>query len=295
MSPKVSVIISTYNRLQYLKKSIQSVLDQTFQDFEIIVVDDGTKGDKNENWCRQFEKINFYKISHSGTPSKTRNIGIDKSIGKYIAFLDDDDLWEKNRLELMVNILDNNSDFGLVHCYCSLIDENDIDLGGIVGKPGKQEDKHGDVRFRMMGNWTISDYPLIRKEVLKKVGYFNEDMIAAGEDVEFWARTSFFTNFYFLNLPLTKYRVHSKSNSKKNVKKYFTLNLKIISFLNEFLEKKIITKKEFVKLRNNLVLNQIKKLKTNYFKTIIVLFKLNKYWFLNFKNIKLIIFIIIKR
>ncbi|MEO9570946.1 MAG: glycosyltransferase family A protein [Polaribacter sp.] len=295
MTPKVSVIVSTYNRLDYLKKTLFSVLNQTFQDFEILVVDDGTKGNLNEKWCEQFERINYIKIPHSGTPCKTRNLGIKKAKGKYVAFLDDDDLWVSNRLELMVNVLDNNPDFGLVHAYCSLIDEDDNDLNQIVGKPRNKKDKHGDVRDRMMGNWTISDYPLIRKEILSMVGYFNEDMIAAGEDVEFWARTSFFTKFYFLNLPLTKYRIHSKSNSKKNEKKYFDLNLKLKLFLDDFLERKVISKKDYTKLINKLVQNQIKKLKTNYFKTLIILHKLNFLWFLKYKNIKLLIFILVKK
>lgn len=295
MFPKVSVIISTYNRFEYLKETIASVLNQTFNDFEIIVIDDGSEGNNNEKWCLQFRKVKYYKISHSGTPSRTRNVGIDKAKGEYIAFLDDDDLWELNRLELMVDVLDNNTDFGLVHAYCSLIDENGNDLNEIVGKPGKRTDKHGDVRDRMMGNWTISDYPLIRKEVLLKVGYFNEEMIAAGEDVEFWARTSFFTKFYFLNLPLTKYRIHSKNNSNINQKKYFTLNLKILEFLKQFLENKIISKKEYKSLRNKLVINQLKKIKTNYLKSFYVLNKLCPFWFLNLRNIKFMTFILIKR
>jgi glycosyltransferase involved in cell wall biosynthesis len=295
MFPKVSVIISTYNRLKFLKLSLDSVLNQTFTDFEVIVIDDGSKGDENEKWCSKFNKVRYYKIPHSGTPSKTRNVGIDKANGNYIGFLDDDDLWELNRLELMVTILDNNPKFGLVHAYCSIIDENGKAVNKIVGKPGRREDKHGDVKYRMLGNWTISDYPIIRNETLKEIGYFNEEMLAAGEDVEFWARASFFTNFYFLDLPLTKYRVHSGSNSKLNKKLYIKLNLKLNAFLKRFLEKGILTKQEYKKCNHNLVKNQIKLIKQDVFKSLTILSKLDSLWFFKYSNIKLLIFITLKK
>ena len=238
----------------------------------------------------------FTKIKNSGGPARPRNIGIKNVKGKYIAFVDDDDIWLPNKLERQVSILENNLDYGLVHCCCNVIDENGNKTGEIVGKPASPKDKHGDVLTRMIGNWTLMmPTPLIRKEIINKVGWFNEDMIAAGEDVEYWARCSFFTKFYYLDLPLTRYRVHKGNNSLLNKKKYLTLNLLLKKIINSYLYRKIIDKKDHSILIQSLVKNQIKKIKWNFLISSNVLFKLNPFWFLKFENIKLLIFILFKR
>ncbi|WP_299060173.1 glycosyltransferase family A protein [uncultured Polaribacter sp.] len=290
----VSVIIPTYNRTQYLKQTLESVLNQTYSNIEIWVIDDGTIGDNNKLLCQKFN-VNYLKIKNSGTPCKPRNEGIKRAKGTYISFIDDDDLWVYNRIELMVKVLDDNLEYGLVHNYCTLIDENGEKLNKITGRPGSPSVKHGDVSMRMIGNWTISDYPLVRKEILNKIGFFNEEMKAAGEDAEYWARASFFTKFYYLDLPLTKYRIHNENNSTLNKDLYFNLNLIIKSKLDFFLKNgdiDIITYKINI---NNLVKDEIKKIKINSFKNLKILFKLNFFWFFSYKKIKLLLFIIIKR
>ena len=293
--PLISVIIPTYNRSYFLKQAINSVVNQTYSNIEIIVVDDGTPNNENEKLCSEYNNLTYIKINNSGSPCKPRNIGIRNAKGKYLAFLDDDDLWELNRLDLMVEILEKYDDYGLVHSYCSFISDKGNKLKGEVGRPAKPSDKHGEVKFKMIGNWTISDYPLVKKEVVEKVGWFNEDMIAAGEDVEYWARCSFFTKFYYLDLPLTRYRLHDGNNSIKNKKKYLTLNLFLKRFINSYLLRKIINKKDYQILIQSLVKNQIKNIKSNYLISLNVLFKLNPFWVFKFENIKLLVFILLKR
>ena len=294
--PIVSVIISTYNRTDFLKLTLQSVLNQTIQDFEIIVVDDGTPDDENMFLCQTFEKVKYIKIENSGGPAKPRNVGIREAKGKYIAFVDDDDIWLPIKLEKQISVLENNPDFGLVHCCCQVVDENGIEKNEIIGRPGTLDVKHGDVSMRMMGNWTLMmPTPLIRREVVFKVGFFNERMIAAGEDVEYWNRASFFTKFYYIDLPLTRYRIHSLNNSKINKKEYLKLNIYNKEFLTEYRNKGIVSKSDYPKYIQKLVYNQIKMFKMNYLKSLIILNKLDPFWFLNRKNLKLFIFILIKR
>lgn len=290
----VSVIIPTYNRTQYLKQTLESVLNQTYSNIEVWVVDDGSIGDSNKILCKKFE-VNYLKIENSGSPCKPRNEGIKRARGNYISFIDDDDLWVFNRIELMVQILETNPEFGLVHNYCSLIDKNGKELKRITGRPGTPDVKHGDVSLRMIGNWTISDYPLVRKEIINKIGFFNEEMKAAGEDAEYWARASFFTNFYYLDLPLTKYRIHNENNSSLNKSLYFNLNLTIKSKLDFYLNSGVINKKTYKININNLVKDEIKKVKISYFKNLKILFKLNLFWFFSYKKIKLLLFIILKK
>lgn len=292
--PLVSVIIPTYNRVNYLKEAIGSVFNQTYKNLEVIVVDDGSIGDENKNLCSYYD-ITYLKIKNSGGPCKPRNEGIKIAKGDYIAFLDDDDIWESNKIEILLKVLENNPLFGLAHHYCKLIDKNGQELNRYVGKPGKSDDKHGDISMKMIGNFTVSDYPLCRTEIIKKVGFFNEKMIAAGEDVEYWNRASFFTKFYYVDLPLTKYRVHFSNNSKINKKEYLKLNLFNKEFLNEYRNEGIISNKDYSFYIQKLVQSQIKMTKSKCLKNLNILNKLDKWWFFKWKNIKLFIFIFIKR
>jgi glycosyltransferase involved in cell wall biosynthesis len=293
--PLVSVIITTYNRNNYLKKALESVLNQSYKNLDIIVVDDGSFGDENQNLCSKYSFINYIKIENSGGPCKPRNEGIKISKGSYITFLDDDDIWEFNKIEILLDVLESNPTFGLAHHYCKLIDENDKDLEKYVGRPGKLEDKHGNISMKMIGNYTVSDYPLCRTEIIKKVGFFNERMIAAGEDVEYWNRASFFTKFYYVDLPLTKYRIHFSNNSEINRQEYLKLNIFNKYFLTEYKNRGIISETEFNVYIQKLVHNQIKMFKTNFLKSLIILNKLDPFWFMKWKSIKLFIFILIKR
>jgi glycosyltransferase involved in cell wall biosynthesis len=294
-SPLVSVIITTYSRIEYLKKAIDSVFNQSYKNLDVIVVDDGTIGYGNKILCANYDAITYLKIENSGGPCKPRNEGIKVSRGEYIVFLDDDDIWEDNKIAILLDVLEKNPTFGLAHHYCKLIDENDNELNMYVGKPGKLKDKHGNISMKMIGNYTVSDYPLCRAEIIKKVGFFNEKMMAAGEDVEYWNRASFFTKFYYVDLPLTRYRVHSSNNSKINQKEYLRLNLYNKIFLNEYKNKGIVSKNDYINCVQNLVRNQIKMFKWNYIKSLIILNKLDPFWFFKRKNIKLFIFILLKR
>lgn len=291
--PIVSVIIPTYKRTDYLKLTLQSVLNQTFKDFEIIVVDDGTPNDENLFLCQTFEKIKYIKIENSGGPAKPRNVGIREAKGKYIAFVDDDDLWMPNKLEKQVAVLENNPDFGLVHCCCQVIDENDIEKKEIIGRPGSLDVKHGDVSMRMIGNWTLMmPTPLIRKVFMDEVGFFNEKIPAALEDVEFWTRCSFVGKFFYLDEPLVQYRVHTNNISKDN-SNYFHLPLFMKDILENQLSVKRINKKEYNLLLTNLSKMQIKMIDKGFFKTFKNLFALDFFWFFKVSNCKLLVYILL--
>lgn len=290
--PIVSVIIPTYNRTDFLKLTLESVLNQTYQNFEIIVVDDGTPNDKNMLLCQKFNKVKYIKIENSGGPAKPRNIGIREAIGRYIAFVDDDDLWLPTKLEKQVAILENNPDFGLVHSCCEVIDENGIKKNEIIGKPGSLDVKHGDVSMRMMGNWTLMmPTPLIRKEVIDKVGFFNEKIPSALEDVEFWSRCSFATNFFYIDEPLAQYRVHS-TNISSNTSKYLELPLYLKKVIENQLCKHRISNNDYKILLNNLCRMQIRTVKTDVFKTFKNLYLLNICWMFKINNCKMLIYIL---
>lgn len=288
--PIVSIIIPTYNRTDYLKKTLESIQDQTFQDYEVLVIDDGTVGNENEDLCKKFEKVHYQKIKNFGSPARPRNIGIQNAKGKYIAFVDDDDLWKPEKLEKQVAVLDQNEDFGIIHGPCEVIDEHGVFQNKIVGRPSNSGVKHGEVSLKMIGNWTIMmPTVMVRKQVLDIVGYFNEIMPPAGEDVEYWSRCSFETKFYYLDEPLVYYRVHSNGISIGK-EKYRKLPYYLKLVLVKQKEAKKISNRQYNQLVGSMCINQINYIKEHYKLTLAILSELDTMWLFRFKNFKCLIY-----
>jgi len=130
--------------------------------------------------------------------------------------------------------------------------------------------------------------PLIRASVLKKVGFFNEQIPPALEDVEFWTRCSFYTKFYYIDEPLVKYRQHTGNISRER-NKYVDMPLYLMRILGEVLRLNIINKEQYKNLMNNLCLSQLKYTNTNPKRTLRNLYIIDSFWFINFRNVKLLI------
>jgi len=285
-NPLVSVIIPTYNRDYYLRLTLASIANQTYQNFEVFIIDDGSPNDEAQKNCEGFPKVTYIKIPNSGGPAKPRNVAIQKAKGKYIAFVDDDDIWLPTKLEKQVAILEQNPDFGLVHGCCEVIDENDVLQNRIIGRLRNVLDKHGDVKEKMIGRWTVMmPTSFVRKEIIDKVGFFNEKIHAASEDVEFWTRCSFETQFYYLDEPLAYYRVH-QNNISSNDKAYVELPLHLKKILDKAYFENKIDKLAYHKLKQRLGINFINKLKQ---RPLFVFFNINvidAFWFLKLDYIK---------
>lgn len=213
MQPAVSVIMPTYNRADYLKKSIQSVLDQTFSDFEIIVINNYSTDDTLEV-TKAFNdpRIKTINFKNEGIIAKSRNQGILQSTGKYIAFLDDDDLWCSNKLELQIKYLECNPEFDLVYSRALIIDEHDTQKGLLIDPNNV---KSGQIFLDLLyENFIPILTVLIKKSVFDTVGLFNEDpLMRAAEDYELWLRISLKSNVGYIDKPLALYRMHSSSVS----------------------------------------------------------------------------------
>lgn len=120
---KVSVIIPVYNADKYIAATVESVLAQTYKNFEILIIDDGSP-DKSLKVCQQFQdsRIKIICQANRGLPG-ARNTGIRHAQGDYIAFLDADDIWLPNKLEKHVNHLNNSPTVGISFCYSAFINE----------------------------------------------------------------------------------------------------------------------------------------------------------------------------
>jgi glycosyltransferase involved in cell wall biosynthesis len=182
--PTVSVIIPTCNRAEMLRRAITSVLAQTWKDFEVIVVSDGST-DHTEKAVEAFNdsRISFLKHETSRGASAARNTGMRLAKGKYIAFLDDDDEWTINKLEVQMPIIENSSpETGLVYAWMEYF-HNGKSLN--VCAPTLR----GNVFVEMLDRQAIGGCPtiIIKREVINKVGYFDEEL-PRGNDGDFIRR-----------------------------------------------------------------------------------------------------------
>ena len=208
--PKVSVIIPTYNREHFIAKTIRSVLEQTYGDFEIVIVDDGsTDGTRKE--LEQFgSKIKIVTQPNSER-AVSRNNGVRNSSGKYIAFLDSDDLWIPDKLKSQVEILDSNPEIILTYGQSLRINKHGKEIN--YAKRQLQGASGNVFEDLLMRNFIASPTPIVRREEFDKTSGFQSKYIPY-EDWEFWLRFSLLGKFYFINRPLAYYRIHEEQSVK---------------------------------------------------------------------------------
>lgn len=181
-TPNISVVIPAFNAEKTIKETVESVLNQTFRDFEVIIVNDGST-DKTLNILSQFSdyRVRVFSQENSG-PQKSRNLGIEKSVGEYITFLDADDLWKPDKLELQLQMFKQYPESSVVYSWTNVIDEENQ-----VSRRGGYFKRRGNVFLDLLLiNFIESgSNPLIRSEVIKRVGGFDEEIVA-GQDWDMW-------------------------------------------------------------------------------------------------------------
>jgi glycosyltransferase involved in cell wall biosynthesis len=223
MKPKVSVIIPTYNRKEEIVPTLKSVLNQNFASFEVIVVNDNEDEKVVLNILNQLsdDRIKYLKNQRRKGANGARNTGLENARGKYVAFLDDDDLWNMDKLEKQIRKFDESVDnVGFVYSGFEVISRIDPTFSKKI-LPSKK----GDVFSNMIQrNFVGSPTPLIKKSVFSKSGYFDENLLSA-QDWELWIRMSAVTHFEYVDEVLAKYVVHGDQlsidfNKKRNSIEY---------------------------------------------------------------------------
>jgi glycosyltransferase involved in cell wall biosynthesis len=195
--PKVSVIIPTYNRLSMLEEAVDSVLNQNFEDMELIVVDDGSTDHTSEAMNRYGGRVKLIEHSENRGVSAARNRGILQARGKYIAFLDSDDLWVKGKLKIQVTFLDDNPHYPI--CYT---DEIWVRKGKRVNPMLKHTKYSGWIFEKCLPLCIISPSSvMMRKTLFLKTGLFDEALPVC-EDYDFWLRVSARFPIFFINRKL---------------------------------------------------------------------------------------------
>ena len=180
----ISVVIPTYNRVTFLKDAIDSVLAQTFLDFELIVVDDGSTDETPKLLSSYNNKVRVITQTNQG-PSAARNRGIETAKGEWIAFLDSDDVWKPDKLKKQVQFITDNPDTKICQT-----EEVWIRSGKRVNPKKKHEMHSGWIYEKCLPLCIVSPSSvMIHQDVFEKAGLFDETMLAC-EDYDLWLRVT---------------------------------------------------------------------------------------------------------
>lgn len=241
-SSLVSIIIPVYNRTQYLPEAIESVLSQTYKNYEIIVVDDGSTVDLKLVLEPYKDRIKYIRQDNKGLAG-ARNIGIRNSLGRYIAFLDDDDLFMPRKLEIQADILDKNPGVGFVFSDCyefSGREKENVSLNLAVARDADPKDF--TELFFLVPNVRV---PVVmsRKDCFMDTGFFDESL-AQHEDGDMFLRIALRWEVRFSDYPSASVRTHASNMSKDRAGMYAALIKSANNMLQQYPEFKTKIGKE---------------------------------------------------
>jgi glycosyltransferase involved in cell wall biosynthesis len=210
--PTISVIIPTYNAEHTILETLKSVQEQTFRDFEIIVIDDGSK-DRTVELVNGItdERLTILSYENGGV-SVARNRGISQANGEFIAFLDADDLWSPDKLELQLAALQRHPEAGVAYSWTSYFMDGQED----ALFPGKPVFFEGDVYTKLLVENFLANgsNPLICRKAIESVGEF-DPVLTIGEDWEFYLRLAARWSFVMVPKHQIFYRQSSGAASSK--------------------------------------------------------------------------------
>lgn len=211
--PVVSVIIPVYNRFEMAKEAVVSVIGQTYRDLELIIVDDGSidMTPLLPTYYADDLRVKYIRLTHSGMPGLVRNRGVDIAQGKYIAFLDSDDLWTAEKIDMQLKYLTKNPSCRIVHTR-----ETWIRNGKTVSQAGFNHKRFGDIFQDALEKCIIGPSTvLMEKSLYSELGGFDEDLEIA-EDYELWLRLCNSNFVGYIDKPLiTKRAGHDDQLSEK--------------------------------------------------------------------------------
>lgn len=207
--PKVSVIINCHNGEKFLKDTIESINNQTFHDYEIVFWDNASDDKSAEIVKKHAKNLKYFYSRDFLSLGNARNKAIMQCAGEYIAFLDSDDLWEKEKLDKQTEILDTNPDIGLVMTNFKTFNmfKNEIS--------GRKEESNRIYIFEEF----IKEYAyclstfMIRRSCIEEMTLWFDDRFEYAEEYDFFSRLVFFHKAYYIGIPLVIRRMHGEMNT----------------------------------------------------------------------------------
>lgn len=235
--PKVTVLMSVYNNEKHLSDAVNSILNQTFGDFEFLIINDGST-DNSDEILKSYKdsRITIYKNKENIGLAKSLNLGLKKAKGKYIARQDGDDISMPERLKRQVDFLDKYSDYAVVGTFAKVFDENSREV-----RLWKKLIEDDEIRkFLKKGNCIIHGSAMIRTSFLNNVGFYYESM-ERSQDYELWLRLS--KKYKMANIPEVLY--FWRTNTGKVGVKYIRnqqIFVALAKIKNKFLDIEEVTK-----------------------------------------------------
>jgi glycosyltransferase involved in cell wall biosynthesis len=229
----ISVVITCYNYGKYLSGCLESVLDQTYRDIEIIIVNDGSTDDTDEVIKKYLSnpRVRYIKQRNAGQ-ANAKNTGIRNASGEFVAFLDADDVWEKEKLEKQLRCFDN-AEVGVVYCRAKYLNE-DGNFTDFEMTPYYLQPRRGKVtEWFVFDNFVQFSSSIVRKECFERCGGFDE-ALKMGIDWDLWLRLSPVYQFDFVDEKLLYYRMGHAGQMSKNMDERYRCADRIIK---NFLEK----------------------------------------------------------
>ena len=266
--PKVTIIIPNYNHCRFLEKRIQSVLNQSFQDFEVIYIDDASTDESNNVFSKLSKDKRIRAIfnkKNSGIPFRQWNRGVKIAKGDYIWIAESDDYANSRFLEMAVKIMDENPTLGLVYCQSMIVN----DAGDVLGSA---EEYTAEIdKFRWQKDYingginecinylsyknTIPNASavLIKKNTYKKAGYAIETMKCAG-DWMMWVKILLISDIAFIAEPLNYYRVHP--HTVRNMTLQNGVIIEEMYQVLQYIQSKVHISEELLDKRLNYIMDQ---------------------------------------
>ena len=217
----ISVVIPVFNAQEYIENTVDSVINQEYKNWELIIIDDCSTDDSLsivETKYKSNKKIEIIKLErNSGGPAKPRNIGIKNSNGDFIAFLDQDDIWDNDKLRICCNSICDNVDF-IYHDMMRVVAENDYSVKQKI-LPSRQLEQPVLIDLLINDNAILNSSVMVRRSLLVKIGDINESKkMIASEDYNTWLRIAKITdNFLYIPKVLGSIFVHSSGASNKDM------------------------------------------------------------------------------
>ncbi len=231
--PLVSVILATYNGYQYLEEVLLSIRNQTYPHLEILIIDDASSDIRVkqiiDGMIMQDNRIRYLRNATNMERSWSKNFWAQQANGDFIAFVDDDDVWEKEKIDKQVQILQENDSVGIVGTYAIFMDEKDNIVGKTTHLKTWTDDIHDSI---LLSNPFIHSSVLIRKDIFLRAGWFPEFNLC--EDYDLWFRVLQITKG--VNIPdfLVKYRMRSSGTTARN---FYKMKWKTIQLVSRYRKK----------------------------------------------------------
>lgn len=219
MKPLFSVLISLYNKERFIKSTLESVLAQTFQDFEIIVVNDGsTDGSEAVVNSISDDRIKYFQQENKGA-SAGRNAAISKASGQYFALLDADDLWDENYLETISQLISSYPDQKVFATAVNIETANGV-VRSVYSIPDLADDEIYKVDYfesSYINTILTSSSTVVHPGLFDTTGVYDTS-IKSGQDTDLWIRIGIHYKVVFINCPLVTYRYEKKSLSNRTTR-----------------------------------------------------------------------------